>query len=98
MTPLLRETGRIGQRGTFVIPASLRRRFGLEDGSEIVVEETAEGILLRPAATLPMEMYTLERRAEFLLSTAVGEDDYMKVREIVREMGVNPDSVPHERP
>jgi AbrB family looped-hinge helix DNA binding protein len=98
MSPYLKETGRIGQRGTFVIPASLRRRFGLEDGSEVVVEETAEGILLRPATTLAVEMYTPLRRAELLLSNAVGEDDYMKVREVVREMGVDPDSVPHERP
>lgn len=97
MTPF-RETGRIGQRGTFVIPAQLRQRFGLQDGSEIVVEETTEGILLRPAATLPVEIYTPERRAELLLSNAVGEDDYMRVREVVRGMGVDPDAVPHERP
>lgn len=98
MTPLLRETGRIGRRGTLVIPASFRRRFGLEDGSEVVVEETAEGILLRPATTLAVELYTPQRRAELLLSNAVGEADYMKVREVVREMGMDPDSVPHERP
>lgn len=97
MTAYLKQTGRIGRGGTFVIPVSLRRRLGLEEGSELVVEETAEGILLRPAITLPVEIYSPQRRAELLLSNAVGEDDYRKVRQVVREMGVDPDSVPHQR-
>jgi hypothetical protein len=61
------------------------------------VEETAEGILLRPALTLPVEMYSPQRRAELLLSNAVGEDDYRRVRDVIREMGVDPDLVQHER-
>jgi AbrB family looped-hinge helix DNA binding protein len=97
MTPYLKQTGRIGPGGTLVIPAALRRRFGLGEGSELVVEETAEGILLRPALTLPVEMYSPQRRAELLLSNAVGEDDYRRVRDVIREMGVDPDLVQHER-
>ena len=93
MTAYLKQIGRIGPGGTFVIPTALRRRFGLEEGSEFLVEETAEGILLRPAITLPVEMYSLQRRAELLLSNAVGEDDYRKMRDVVREMGIDPDSV-----
>lgn len=42
------ESGRIGRRGTFVIPARLRRIFGLEEGSHVIVEETPDGILIRP--------------------------------------------------
>jgi AbrB family looped-hinge helix DNA binding protein len=45
------EPGRIGKRGTFVIPARLRRRFGLNEGSTVIAEETEDGILLRPAVT-----------------------------------------------
>jgi AbrB family looped-hinge helix DNA binding protein len=97
MTPNLKQTGRIGPGGTLVIPAALRRRFGLGEGSELVVEETSEGILLRPGITLPVEMYSPQRRAALLLSNAAGEDDYRRVREVVREMGVDPDLVPHER-
>ena len=48
------ESSRVGRRGTFVIPAKLRRRFGLDEGSEVIAEETPEGILLRPAVTVPM--------------------------------------------
>ena len=45
--------------------------YGLEEGREVLVEETPEGLLLRPAVTLPIEMYSKERRAVFLLQNAV---------------------------
>jgi AbrB family looped-hinge helix DNA binding protein len=92
------ESSRIGKRGTLVIPASLRRRFGLAEGSEVIAEETDEGILIRPAMTIPLEIYSPERRAEFLLNNAVGEDDYARAREEVLRLGLNPDTIPHPRP
>lgn len=92
------ESSRIGKRGTFVIPAKLRRRFGLSEGSAVIAEETDEGILLRPAVTVPIESYSSERRAEFLLSNAIDDEDYARAREAVQEMGINPDSIEHHRP
>jgi AbrB family looped-hinge helix DNA binding protein len=92
------ESSRVGKRGTFVIPARLRRRFGLSEGSTVIAEETEEGILLRPAITLPVESYSAERRAEFLLSSAVNDEDYARAREAVGEMGIDPDSIHHHRP
>jgi len=92
------ESSRIGRRGTWVIPAPLRRRFGLEEGSEIIVEETPEGILIRPALTVALEMYSPERRAEFLLSNAVDEEDYARALAQVRELGLDPESIPHSQP
>ena len=47
----VKEAGRVGKRGTLVIPAKLRRIFGIEEGSELIAEETPEGILLRPLET-----------------------------------------------
>lgn len=44
----------MGQRGTVVIPARLRRHYGLEEGSTLLVEEHPDGMLLRPAVTLPV--------------------------------------------
>ncbi|HSF20023.1 MAG TPA: AbrB/MazE/SpoVT family DNA-binding domain-containing protein [Vicinamibacteria bacterium] len=81
-----------------MIPAPLRKRYGLEEGREILVEATAEGLLLRPAVTLPVEMYSKELRAAFLLENAIDREDYERVREEVRKMGLDPDAVPHERP
>lgn len=92
------ESTRVGRRGTLVIPAALRRRFGLGEGSEVIAEETPDGILIRPAVALPEEVYSPERRAEFLLSNAVDEDDYREARETVEAMGLDPDAIPHERP
>jgi AbrB family looped-hinge helix DNA binding protein len=92
------ESSRIGKRGTFVIPAKLRRRFGLSEGATVIAEETEEGILLRPAVTVPIESYSSQRRAEFLLSNAVDDEDYARAREAVREMGIDPDSIEHHRP
>lgn len=92
------ESSKIGKRGTFVIPAPLRRRFGLIEGSQVIAEETPEGILLRPAVTIALELYSAERKAEFLLSNAVDDEDYARARQDVVELGVDPDSIPHARP
>jgi len=35
----------------------------------VIAEEREDGILLRPAVAMPVEIYTPERKAEFLLST-----------------------------
>lgn len=92
------ESSKVGKRGTFVIPARLRRRFGLVEGSEVIAEETPEGILIRPAVTIALEIYSPERKAEFILSNAVDDDDYARALEEVRRLGLDPDTIPHSRP
>ncbi len=92
------ESSRVGRRGTLVIPAKLRRRFGIEEGSEVIVEETAEGILIRPAVTVPLEIYSDQRKAEFLLSSAVDAEDYKHAVEEVRRMGLDPSDIAHHPP
>ncbi len=37
------ETSKVGKRGAVVIPAALRRRFGIEEGTLVVAEATDEG-------------------------------------------------------
>ncbi len=91
-------TTKVGKRGTVVIPATLRRRYGLAEGRLLVAEARADGILLRPAAVLPIEVYTDERQAEFLLSNAVDARDYARAVATVREMGLDPDTIPHVTP
>jgi AbrB family looped-hinge helix DNA binding protein len=88
---------RVGRRGTIVLPAKLRRRLGIEEGSFVVAEEREDGILIRPAAVLPVEVYTSERRAEFLLNNAVSRDDYRRARAEVERMGLDPDRIKHCR-
>lgn len=62
------ETSKIGRNGTLVIPAKLRRRFGLAEGGMVVIEETDDGISIRPAVAMAVEVYSSRRRAEFLLT------------------------------
>jgi AbrB family looped-hinge helix DNA binding protein len=92
------ESARVGKRGAIIVPAKLRKRFGIEEGTIVVAEEKDDGILIRPAILVPVERYSPERKAEFLLSTATTEADYRKARSLVRKLGVDPDKVPHRRP
>ena len=91
-------TTKVGKRGTIVIPANLRQSYGLEEGSQVIVEARPEGVLLRPVVTLPVEIYSPERKAEFLLNNAVTQADYDQAVKDVRKMGLDPDEIPHKRP
>ena len=92
------ETTKVGKRGTVVIPVGLRRKYGLEEGALIVAEARAEGVLLRPVVALPLEIYTAERKAEFLLNNAITPKDYAWAVREVRKMGMDPETIPHEKP
>lgn len=93
------ETSRIGKRGTLVIPAKLRQRFALKEGDLLVTEEREDGILLRPAVAVPVEIYTPERKAEFLLNNSITKEDYDESCRIVREeFGLDPKKVAHTDP
>jgi len=64
----------------------------------VVAEEKEDGILIRPAVIVPVERYTPERKAEFLLSNAIDANDYRKARKEVRKLGLDPDAIRHVRP
>ncbi len=53
------------ERGGITIPAPLRKALGLTGNDRLIVEQTPEGILLRPAVSIPIEIYSEERIAEF---------------------------------
>jgi len=91
-------TVKVGKRGTVVIPAGIRRKYRLEEGSLLVAEARDEGVLLRPAVMLPVERYTPERKAEFLLNNAITSEDYAWAVKEVEKIGVNPKRVPHRKP
>jgi len=93
------QTVLIGKRGTIVIPAKTRKRYRLDEGSPMLLEEREDGILMRPAVTTPVdvEIYTPERLAEFFLNNAMDREDYIGARKEVEAMGINPDSIDHLR-
>lgn len=92
------ETSRVGKRGTIVVPVKLRQRFGLKEGDLLITEEREDGILFRPAVAVPVEIYTPERKAEFLLNNAVTKEDYDEACKAVRELGLDPKKVPYTDP
>ena len=55
----------LNDRGVVTLPAKLRQALGLKANDQLVAQSTPEGILLRPAVTLPIEIYSAERVAEF---------------------------------
>ena len=55
----------IAGRGVVTLPAKVRREMGLKPGDQLIAEMTPEGLLLRPAATLPIEIYSKTRIQEF---------------------------------
>jgi AbrB family looped-hinge helix DNA binding protein len=55
----------INSRGVVTLPAKLRQAMGLKADDQLIAETTPEGLLLRPAVTLPLEIYSSERIREF---------------------------------
>lgn len=53
------------ERGVVTLPAKLRKQLGLKGNDRLIAETTPEGLLLRPAVTLPIEIYSEERLREF---------------------------------
>jgi antitoxin PrlF len=55
----------VDERGAVTIPANIRRSLGIQPHDVMLLEETAQGLLLRRNDDDPVELYTEERIAEF---------------------------------
>jgi AbrB family looped-hinge helix DNA binding protein len=92
------ESARVGKRGAIVVPAKLRKQFGIEEGSIVTAEARDDGILIRPAAIVHLERYSSARKAEFILSNATTPEDYREARKAVQKLGIDPDAILHKKP
>ena len=61
----MKATLTLTNRGVLTLPAKLRQTLGLKADDQLIAETVPEGLLLRPAVTLPVEIYTPEREREF---------------------------------
>lgn len=61
----MKTTLTITERGVITLPVKLRQALGLSANDQLIAETTPDGLLLRPAVTLPIEIYSDERLAEF---------------------------------
>jgi bifunctional DNA-binding transcriptional regulator/antitoxin component of YhaV-PrlF toxin-antitoxin module len=50
-------------RGTLTLPKGMRQRLGLKVGCQVIAEETARGVLIRPCVMLPLKTAANRRRA-----------------------------------
>lgn len=61
----MKTTVTVTSRGVVTLPARLRRTLGLKPEDQLIAETTPEGLLLRPAVTLALEIYSDKRIREF---------------------------------
>ena len=88
------------ERGAVSIPPDMLKQIGVQPNAPVAVEVTGSVIVVRPPS-MPwpdVEIYTQQRKAEFLLNGAVDEADYAAAVKAVREMGLDPAAIPHDPP
>ena len=61
----MKATLTVTSRGLVTLPAKLRAAMGIRADDQLIAETTPEGLLLRPAVTLPLEVYGEQRVREF---------------------------------
>lgn len=94
----------VGDKYRVTIPKEIRERLGIKPGQR--VEVTTSGYTIRiepldigePHECAPVEVYSPERIAEFLLANVIDADDYAAAVKEVRRMGLDPDAIPHAKP
>jgi AbrB family looped-hinge helix DNA binding protein len=87
-------TIKMGKRGTLVLPAKLRKQFGLEDGSLLITEAKDGEIRIRPAFVYEPEIWTPQRKAYLTLINTMTKEEYDRVAGLLREEGIDPTDVP----
>ena len=61
----MKTTLTVTSRGVVTLPAKLRKALGIQADDQLIAETTPEGLLLRPAVTLAVEIYSENRIREF---------------------------------
>ena len=54
----MRQTLMVSSRGQITLPAKIRRRFGIQSGGIVTVEDRDREVILRPAAVVEIETYS----------------------------------------
>ena len=55
----------VTRRGGVTLPAEMREALGLKPHDVLIAEKRRDGILLRPAVTIPVETFSPKRVREF---------------------------------
>jgi hypothetical protein len=86
--------------GAVSIPPDLLRKIGVQPNAQVSIEVSGTSLVVRPpqAPRPEVEVYPPQRNAEFQLNGALYEADYAAAVQAVRELGIDPDTIPHDRP
>ncbi len=57
-----KRSGHVGRRGAIVLPSAVRERYGLKDGSLFISEEREDGILIRPATAVAIDLQEVRKK------------------------------------
>ena len=74
---------KIQAKGQVTIPADIRKRLGLKTGDYVAVEETPEGVMIRPQAVLALK--ALDEMGAILREKGVTLEDWMESGRAVRK-------------
>ena len=61
----MRQNILVSKRGQITLPASVRKRLGMQSGGVVTLEEKDNVVMLRPAAVVEMETYSDEEVARW---------------------------------
>ncbi|MBC8018911.1 MAG: AbrB/MazE/SpoVT family DNA-binding domain-containing protein [Verrucomicrobia bacterium] len=78
----MRETVIVSNRGQLTLPVGLRKRFGIQAGGPVIIEDRNGEIVLKPAVVMEVELYSDEQIAAWDLADQLddGERDALKLR------------------
>ena len=91
-------TIKMGKRGTIVLPAKLRKQFGLEDGSLLVTEAKDGEIRIRPAYVYEPEVWSDEERSFFILVNSMTQEEWDRNLPEVLALGIDPAKIKGLKP
>lgn len=72
------------KRGQITLPSSIRKKFGLEEGQVLQLEEREGEIILKPGVVLGMKIYSDEQIAEWDQDDKWDPELAKRVREALR--------------
>ena len=71
----------VSERGQLTLPKVMRKRLGINPGTALVGEEDYGKLTLRPAAVTPVEIYSNEEIAGWLVEDRIGDKERKRVHE-----------------
>jgi AbrB family looped-hinge helix DNA binding protein len=82
------DTVKLGRNGQLSLPRAVMKRLHLQGNETLILDVSDDGVIqLRPAAVLPIELYTPERIVEFEGESAVDEVTRDAVRKALAHAG-----------